>query len=40
MNIMKRAMGYMLMAGAGLTQPERGRMSPKGDEPGTSCLKV
>jgi len=28
MNILKRAMGYMLMAGAGLTQPELGSMKP------------
>ena len=26
--ILKRAMGYMLMAGAGLTQPELGSMKP------------
>jgi hypothetical protein len=38
-NMHKRAMGYMLMAGAELTQPELGRMSPLGDKPRTSRLQ-
>jgi len=32
MNILKRAMGYMPIAGAALTQPELGRMKPQGQQ--------